>query len=746
MRYATQLSVISLVLLALIFFWRILTPVTADQASFRQGDFSGQFVAFGAYQYARMSQGEIPLWNPYNNGGFPFVADTQAAVFYPPRLLTIALSTLHGSWTYAALQLEAVLHVLLYSLFMFAFVHRLTNRNNFAAWVAAVSAAYGGFISGYPPLQLALLEAVIWLPLVLLGILRSTEPSTIHWRWLAFAGWALGLSWLAGHPQSSWFLTYLAVAYLIFRSIQQRYQPMRVLVAIVILGLITVGVTAVTLLPGMEYLLLTTRSSFGFDAKGNGFPMQDILQFVLPGSVSIFSPLYIGILPLIALMSAWRSQHPQRYFWFGAALFALLLSFGANSVVYHTLYYLIPGLQFFRGQERAAFIVVSSLSILAGIGISDWLRTARENQPNTSLGFAWLLILLLGLGTLAFVTGWLGGLNELYPHLSALMLSLVSAVGVLLLLRSGLAAQHYSLWILLLGFVLVFDLFSTNMDSRATYDPIPATEQLSIQPPELVQAVLDRQNSPLARVDGFRGLEANYGSLYGLADMRGISPLFLDSAAQIIYSHYTDNPLAWELFAVRYVFSGSDQLSVASTVIATGQDRTGPVWLHELRDPRPFAQLMYAADIVDSDEFARSLLNDPRFDPRQNIILHQEPTLSLPDNPPAAQPVTVTTFAPEFVEIRLETDSNAILSLSQVDYPGWSATVNDAPAKIIRAYGGLIAVELEPGSHIIQLSYEPIIYRIGLILSLVTWGLLTILFMVTLIQAFTQHDRTQEQP
>ena len=28
--------------------------------------------------------GEIPLWNPYNNGGLPFIADTQAAVFYPP--------------------------------------------------------------------------------------------------------------------------------------------------------------------------------------------------------------------------------------------------------------------------------------------------------------------------------------------------------------------------------------------------------------------------------------------------------------------------------------------------------------------------------------------------------------------------------------------------------------------------------------------------------------------------------------
>ena len=65
----------------------LLTPVAADQASLAKGDFSGQFVAFAGYQYDRMTRGEIPLWNPYNNGGLPFIADTQAAVFYPPRWL-----------------------------------------------------------------------------------------------------------------------------------------------------------------------------------------------------------------------------------------------------------------------------------------------------------------------------------------------------------------------------------------------------------------------------------------------------------------------------------------------------------------------------------------------------------------------------------------------------------------------------------------------------------------------------------
>ncbi|NJL58045.1 hypothetical protein HC928_25200 [bacterium] len=68
----------SVILIAIwgLFFWRLFTPNPADRRMLIEGDFSGQFYMFGAYQYDRMSAGEVPLWNPYNNGGLPFIADT----------------------------------------------------------------------------------------------------------------------------------------------------------------------------------------------------------------------------------------------------------------------------------------------------------------------------------------------------------------------------------------------------------------------------------------------------------------------------------------------------------------------------------------------------------------------------------------------------------------------------------------------------------------------------------------------
>src|SRR5437868_4021835 len=99
-RFSTDLlSVIALVALCWLFYWRLLTPNPINQQSLIEGDFSGQFVAFAQYQAERLAQGQIPLWNPYNNAGHPFLADTQAAVFYPPRLVTIGILNASGGST-----------------------------------------------------------------------------------------------------------------------------------------------------------------------------------------------------------------------------------------------------------------------------------------------------------------------------------------------------------------------------------------------------------------------------------------------------------------------------------------------------------------------------------------------------------------------------------------------------------------------------------------------------------------------
>ncbi|HRF94652.1 MAG TPA: hypothetical protein PLZ51_05655, partial [Aggregatilineales bacterium] len=315
------LVILALITLWWVFFWRIYTPVVENQVSLVGGDFSDQFVTFGAYQYERWADGEVPLWNPYNNGGLPFIADTQAAVFYPPRLITIALSSASGTgWTYGALAIEMTFHVLFVTLAMYAFIRRLTMGKlgtRVAGFVSAVIIGYGGYMTGYPPLQLALLEAAVWLPLGLLGILEATRIAKMRWLWLVFAGFALGLSWMAGHPQTSFFSTYVMAGFLAYRIIMgessKKFQT--VILAIGLMGVVTFGITAVQLLPGVEYLSRTIRAGLSFEDKGNGFPFYDVIQVFFPHVMSQWSPLYIGVVGFALALLGLLGRERDRWFW-----------------------------------------------------------------------------------------------------------------------------------------------------------------------------------------------------------------------------------------------------------------------------------------------------------------------------------------------------------------------------------------------------------------------------------------------
>ncbi|MFO7323275.1 MAG: YfhO family protein [Chloroflexota bacterium] len=735
--HSDVLAILGLVGLWLLFFWRLFTPVAADQASLAQGDFSGQFVAFGAYQYARLSEGEIPLWNPYNNSGLPFIADTQAAVFYPPRLLTIAAARLAGGWSYHALELEMTFHVLAYSLLMYAFARRLTLRQPgsvFAGFIAAVIAGYSGFTTGYPLLQLALLEAAIWLPLGALGVLEATREQRVRWPWLLVTGLALGLSWLAGHPQTSYFMTLLLVAYTAYRCFSAGVGWRSFVLMVAIFGAVAFALSAVLLLPGLEYLTRTARAGMSYDAKGNGFPFQDIVQFIFPEIVSVFSPLYAGIVGLVLALIAVVKRQPQTAFWATVALVALLWSLGANSPIYPLFYNLLPGSAYFRGQERAAVLVMNSLAVLAALGavvLANW--QSRPASAGARLRSILRLLFAICLIFAAFVVAaWLGARQQYDDIVGPVVRSTAVAAAVVAVISylTSARARAQARW--LLAAVLVFELFAVGMDAEAVYDPVPPETQLSMTPPPLVAAVLEDSDG-VFRVDGFRGLTDNFGSLYGVLDMRGISPLFLDGPYRLIESEKI-NPRAWELFAVRYVFSDWQELPIPSTIVERGEDRYGPVNLHRLEDPRPFAALLYEASLVDDREAALALAADPGINVRAVAVLESAPPVALPGEAPEETQATVTAFKPERIEIAVRTPEPAILSLAHPYYPGWAATLNGEPVEIMRAYGALSAIAVPAGEHRIALVYDPFSFRAGALVSAAGWAACVIMLLAFAVQ------------
>src|SRR5258707_14863979 len=98
---------------------------------------------------------------------------------------------------YDALQKEMILHTLIASLLMYALLRRLTLGQPYsvvAGLIAGITFAYGGYLTSYPQLQLAVMEAGVWLPVAVLGIHEATGHEGVGWGWFLLAGFAPGIS------------------------------------------------------------------------------------------------------------------------------------------------------------------------------------------------------------------------------------------------------------------------------------------------------------------------------------------------------------------------------------------------------------------------------------------------------------------------------------------------------------------------------------------------------------------------
>jgi hypothetical protein len=233
--------------------------------------------------------------------------------------------------------------------------------------------------------------------------------------------------------------------------------------------------------------------------------------------------------------------------------------------------------------------------------------------------------------------------------------------------------------------------------------------------PALVQAIL--ADPGVYRVDGTRTVRENYGTLYGVMDIQGTSPLRLASVDRLLK---LPPERAWEALAVRYVPTDRSALTVPSTIVAKGDDPQGPVNLHRLDNPRPFARLVYRTWIEPDDSAALGIFSDPSYDARNTVILPAEPGVALPGETPQGGQADLISFAPEAISVQTKSSSAAILCLSLVYYPGWQATLDGQPTPLLRADTALTALVVPAGDHTVQLRFQPQSYALGALISILT--------------------------
>jgi uncharacterized membrane protein YfhO len=83
----------------------------------------------------------------------------------------------------------------------------------------------------------------------------------------------------------------------------------------------------------------------------------------------------------------------------------------------------------------------------------------------------------------------------------------------------------------------------------------------------------------------------------------------------------------------------------------------------------------------------------------------------------AARHLAFTRYSNEHVELSAITPITAYVVLSDVFYPGWTATIDDQPAQVYPANFAFRAVLVPPGEHRVTFTFEPVTWRVGLAIS-----------------------------
>ncbi len=722
---AGWMAVVALVVLTLIFHSSILF---GDH--FLWEDFIEQEFPFRTLAATSLAHGIIPHWDPYIFGGMPFMADIQTAFWYPTNLLQ-SLFVSGGYLSPVVMEWFILLHYAVAGIGMFYFSKRLFDLDEWSALFAGIAYAFSGFIVAQAIHQMIVYQIAIF-PFVALCFLRGFDS----WKYAFGGGLLLATMYLAGHPQSTLYLTFFLACFAVYELVYRARakdlsQPLSaaVVIRMALPVLIAVGIFAVQLLPSQELAGLSRREVMTFEKSVEGsISWGNLLTLILPRLFGVTdaareakvqywngayylsweTAIYIGIFPLFFGLIAAFTSLKRKYvpLLAGMSIFAILFSTGDHFFLYR-IFFSLPLFNVLRTPARMMMVFQFAMSALAGLGLHEAMKATKPKWGGSSGQAVRGLILLVWVVALAGLISARSFLAGAAPEADESIKWAASLAALPVLALLGVTLAHY--YGKLQGFavgaiaiaVTIIELFNYGMSLNAgPEDPRTAFRGQE----KLVEMLKQDQAKELSRARTRMGgqmlVKRNQGAYDKLQLIEGYNPLVLQRV-----SPETANPDV-----------SADLMNIKWSILALPGNQ---VDFRERPSVLPRVKMYYSA-VVKSDEDARAMLkSDASFDYRNKILLEEQPLL--PPGPCDTQAVSkVTSYSENAISVHVKTASNGVLFLSEVYYPAWKAYVDGKPAKVMRAFTTLRAIEVPQGDHTVEMRYESDAFQKGSMISLVS--------------------------
>jgi len=713
----------------------------------------------------------FPMWDFRTSAGQPLAANPGFGVFYPPAWLLPLFSNFN-----LAFNLFLVGHFLLSGAAMFALLRSLCVSPP-AACFGAISWMLGGLMASFACLTL-FLYASAWLPLFALYSRRFL----ISRRVSDFAGAAmtLGVIIIVGEAAMILQAGALLGGYALARALRERSSILRAagLTAAIIVGGVLVG--AVQLFPALEL----QRES----ARAAGFPLQWAsewsmrpsrpLELAYPnvfgyfisngalywarsaerpaGPPFIFS-FYPGLLATALIIAGFVTR--ARGWKFSAPVVAIsyLLAIGEHAPLFQILH--AAGLRNVRYPEKFFASAIFILVIFAAMALDDLPRIWKHLASTISaIGVGAVLMFAVSFAPWYrdfFARVWtLGGTAEMFVTESRrgwLFAAMEAAILLaLVLVRPRLRPP---LWIAALIVFTLGDLAPRlpGIMPRVPvsyYSPPPAATRFPDPAAVRIfsQAQWDYLQHPPTDVPiEMKPWLVRNGLMPRLVTAWGFHAMFevdVNSTSQKATTEL--NQMLWTLKGLRrndrlpllMALTGVTHIVVPRPFdMNVKPEAIEPVSVIALGNPRYyFADQIITAGSI--GEFAAALTSNVQWSRRAAFI----PMLSFV---PAAGRVVRAVEGDDRIDLAVESGGRALLVVAITPHRHWRATIDGAPSSLIRANGGMQAVEVPLGRHNITMIYrDPVVTASAVVSALTVIALL----LAALTSRFAARSRSTIPP
>jgi hypothetical protein len=713
------------------------------------------------YGFSMLRHGSMPLWDPYQLCGLPFLAIPHTGVLYPGNVPYLLFDTA------IATDIATVIH-LVFGGFGMWLLARALGCSALGGLAAAATFSWSGWIVANIH-QPAIVAAMSWLPFTLLMVERTIRGGRFAAIGLAFA---VACQILNGATETFVHNMLVAGIFFLFRAgalVRETSGLAACKSGLYLVASIAAGIllAAPQLLPSMELVPLTVRASGGVSALTAFYGLTQPGDFVLQ-ALATRGQFTFGILALLGLGSGWGNVRLLNVWLFAVVAGALSFALVTNAAVY-ALYYESPIGQLFRFPQKFLHMHAPAQALMAGLALTQLERWAGTTRARLWRQPAWIV----GCALVATALYWIGrnGAHNYYLAASFASLLLFGATRSRRVRWSAIVA----LLVAHAANVFVGDLHAISraaerLKPRAragilTMDPIslisPTVTPFFLRPAAR-PGIFDTHRSLLDFLKTRAGHERVYISpplrlTPGLTQKQGMMRRLLVTAdyevlAPRAYADFfgrasgrlsTIDPFAgyydlapdsrWRLMDITstrfYVLARGEAFERFLFRVARGTAsefklvfRTTDVGVYERATYVPRAYYVSRARALADPAQILATLDSPDFDPRQEVLIEEQtaPQGAAGDAVREDARARMVVDDPESVVVEVDTPRSGFLVLTDFDYPGWKAFVDGAQVPIQRANYLFRSVEVPAGRTRVSFEYDPASVRVGAAIGLLT--------------------------